>query len=171
MRIVSIALWLLIVSYLGPGCKSSKKTTQDAELQAGSLAAIQAIPVLAPLPQGLKIICGQGGGFTGTWQGFTMTGDGQVQAWEGQQAEANAQPAGEIPQDSLQVLWNQLDAMNFMNLELTDYANLTAIIEVQTEDGSNRVSWLPKIAGLEPLETPIDSFYVRCTNMAAALVH
>ena len=91
-----------------------------------------------------------------------MADDGQVQAWEGQQAEANAQPAGEIPQDSLQVLWNQLDAMDFMNLELTDYANLTAIIEVQTEDGSNRVSWLNAENAARAADCSIFQLLMKC---------
>ena len=161
MRLLSIGFVLLLTGYLGPGCKSSKKTAQEIELPS--------VQSMVALPQQLKIVCGQGGGFTGSWQGFTINGDGQVLSWNGQQAEANPEPAGELASDSLQILWHQLDAMDFMNIEMEEYANLTAIIEVQTEEGTNRVSWLPKLAGLEPLETPIDSFYVRCTNMASGL--
>lgn len=161
MRLLPIGFMLILAGYLGPGCKSSKKAAQETELPA--------VQARAALPQSLKIVCGQGGGFTGSWQGFTINGNGQVLSWEGQQAESNPEPAGELAPDSLQLLWNQLHAMDFMSIEMEEYANMTAIIEVQTAEGTNRVSWLPKLTSLEPLETPIDSFYVRCTNMASGL--
>src|SRR5512140_3827110 len=46
------------------------------------------------VPSDFSIVCGQGGGFTGAWEGHTVRADGSVLVWKGMKPEQDPQPAG-----------------------------------------------------------------------------
>ena len=152
------AFLILVISsiLLVNGCKPSRDASQQAELPQA--------------PGDLKIVCGQGGGFTGAWNGFTVLGDGTVKSWKGAYAEDQPVADGSIPADSLAMLWHHLQQMDFFSLEKEEHANMTALIQVEANEHSHQVLWPPKVGGIEPLETPLDSFYVRCMSMSKSVM-
>ncbi|MFK7845474.1 MAG: hypothetical protein AB8G77_09240 [Rhodothermales bacterium] len=158
MRFKLLVVLLLLTGSVGLSCKSSNSTAQLAE------------SVQTAIPEGLKIVCGEGGGFTGRWGGFTVYGGGDVWAWHGMFSEDKASKAGSIPEDSVRYLWHKLEAMDFFALEKEEYANMTAVVAVEAGDSIHRVSWPPKVQDFEAFETPLDSFYVHCLRVAGQVV-
>ena len=142
------------------GCEPSRHASQQIEVPA----------TMAPAPGDVKIVCGQGGGFTGAWSGYTIFGGGTIQSWKGAYAEDQMVAEGTVPADSLAMLWHKLEQMDFFSLQLEEYANMTAMVLVEANNQSHRVSWPPKVEGFEPLETPLDSFYVHCLSLSKAVL-
>lgn len=154
---------VLLVSVSITGCRTANHAHE--EMAAAPTAS------LSTLPSELEIVCGQGGGFTGAWTGFTFREDGGVWSWTGRAAKENAQLIGRVDIDSIRVLWSMLEAMQFFDLQKEDYGNMTAIVEARGDGEAHRVSWPPKLQGFEPMETPLDSFYVSCTRMGERLTN
>jgi hypothetical protein len=69
---------LLVLTLSLAGCATSRRNS-DADMR---------------VPTDFSIVCGQGGGITGMWEGHTIRPDGTVLSWAGPAADLNPTPAG-----------------------------------------------------------------------------
>ena len=156
-QLLSVTVFTIMI-WLAPGCRSSG-TTPSPSSSAIAPSNSEAMPV----PEDFRLVCGQGGGFTGLWDGFTVQADGQVFSWSGRMAEENLTPAGKLDSEKVNALSSRLEQLGFFSMRLEEYGNMTAIIDLTSGGQQHRVSWPPKIGGLDTF-TPIDSFYVECIS-------
>lgn len=140
---------LLIVAVLGPGCQPSARPE-----------------AAAPTPEDFTLRFGQGGGFSGLWQGYTIRPDGGVTQWNGPAAGANEEPAGRLSRAQMDSLWQRVEAAGFFSQDTREVGNMTAFIEVQAEGRTHRASWIPRVVG-DP-ETPLEHLYAFSRALARA---
>lgn len=101
------------------------------------------------LPDSLSVIFGQGGGFAGLWNGYTVQPDGLVLKWQGYVAENNAQAYGRLDTAGMQTLWHALSEADIMHAESQPIGNVTAYVRVTADTATHRVSWRPRPVGVE----------------------
>lgn len=161
MRLADFVLCMIGFMVLAVGCRSSRN--------AEAPVAPQQIAVLEdPIPGDLRVSWGSGGGITGRWSGYTIEADGRLMAWQGQLALENPTPAGQVPADSLRAIWKAVSDMHFFDVERTEPANMTSVLEVVAEGRTHRVTWPARVEGIEPAVSPIDALFARCHAIAAA---
>ncbi|GIV59927.1 hypothetical protein GQ464_012140 [Rhodocaloribacter litoris] len=116
----------------------------------------------APWPADWRLVCGQGGGVAGRWTGYTITADGTVTAWSGRYAEERVEATGALDRAALQALWTRFEALDFFARVLDEPGNLTAVLEATADGRRHRVAWIPRVEGIEPAETPLETFFDTC---------
>ena len=143
---------VLIVAMLGPGCAGRQKAMEPE--------------AAAPAPEDFTIRFGQGGGFSGLWQGYTIRPDGTVWQWSGAVAGRDEEPAGQLSVAQMDALWQRVEASDFFDQDTRVVGNMTAFIEVQAGGRTHRGSWIPRVLG-DP-ETPLEQLYAYSRKLAEA---
>lgn len=128
---------------------------------------------VAPWPTDWQVVCGQGGGFTGRWTGYTIAADttaadGTVQAWAGRYAGDGIEQEGRISPEALRRLWEQFTALNFFEQPMGTPTNMTATVQAVADGQRHRIVWSPRVEGLEPVGSPVETFYEACRAEARA---
>ena len=141
---------LLVAMMLGAGCRPAARPEATQ----------------AAVPSDFTVRFGQGGGFSGRWQGYTVRPDGAVARWNGPTAGANEEPAGQLSAAQMQALWQRVEAADFFAQDAREVGNMTAFIEVEAEGRTHRASWIPRVLG-EP-ETPLEQLYAFSRALAAS---
>ena len=122
-------------------CSTTKeRKPADAPDTAGSASSGTATGTLSSLPADFSCRVGFGGGITGLWSGYTLEADGTVLSWEGRIAGLDPQPAGQIPTEAVQRLWQLVQDRQFMTLRSDTRGNMTYMIEV-TAGGRTHTAW------------------------------
>jgi hypothetical protein len=108
----------------------------------------------------LCIVLGEGGGIAGSWEGHTITGDGQVYVWRGGAARANERLLGRLPADTICALW---DAARTLGGKPPDDStgSLIQLLAVTMEGATTKYTWRPRI-GTEVPPEGFRQFYDRC---------
>ena len=95
-------------------------------------------------PADLKVVIGEGGGFTGLWHGFTVEPGGVVQRWRGPIPEGDPEPAGELSAEDLGKLWTAIEGQGFFSMPEGESGNLTRFLQVTARGQTRRVQWVPQ---------------------------
>ncbi len=111
------------------------------------------------IPEDFRIVFGNGGGFAGLWEGFTVESNGQVLRWLGRYAEDKAQPAGSLGTAQVAELWMCLENHQFFVTESDVRGNMTGIIEATAHADTHRVFWKPIPSSAKVPLAPLDSLY------------
>jgi hypothetical protein len=108
-----------------------------------------------------SIVLGEGGGITGTWEGYTIAGNGAVAFWKGRGARENEREAGRLPADTMGVLW---DAARMLAVHpATDSTgSLVRYLSVTTGDTTRTYTWKPRL-GVGQLPSAYQKYYERCS--------
>ena len=143
--ILQNGLGLLMIALLAFACSKTKKP-------AGSNSQ--------DIPADLQIQFGEGGGFTGMWQGYTIQADGTVSTWQGRTVGDKPEVIGKLSSEQLQALWREVQSADFFAQSLSETGNMTAILQVTANKKQHVVKWpaasaqaLPQAASLQQLQS------------------
>ena len=96
----------------------------------------------AQVPSDFGIVFGEGGGFAGLWQGYTIKPDGTVLGWQGRVAEQNPRVIGKLSRAQQLALWQQVQGLDYFTLDSQERSNMTAFMRVTAKGNTHAVSWL-----------------------------
>ncbi|HEX7878690.1 MAG TPA: hypothetical protein VF720_04740 [Candidatus Eisenbacteria bacterium] len=126
---IGLALALLAAGCSGPGKKS------DARPASGSDTATAEVPAY-------RLICGEGGGFTGRYGGFIVEADGKVVTWQGiDVSSAPTTPIGTVSAADRGQLWRALIDAGFFARELNEPGNLNRFVRVEAPADTQMWNW------------------------------
>lgn len=157
-RLIQIVTLLVMVTGAG-ACKSSESAVADDD-HGSNLAGAGATP------EDFIMIFGEGGGFTGRWEGYAIDSDGAVLAWSGPTAGEERTPVGSLTAAQMDDLWAQIQDAEFFDQNVRETGNITAFMEVTAGKRKHRVSWIPGAEGFEPPRSAIDALYRRSLQVA-----
>ncbi len=108
----------------------------------------------------LRIVLGEGGGFAGTWDGYTITGSGSVYRWSGKGAGDNEVEIGTLDADTMCALWDEAKVLK--TVPPTDSAgSLVRFLSLTVQDTAFKYTWRPQL-GQRLSRTLYQTFYDRC---------
>ncbi|MBP1655448.1 MAG: hypothetical protein H6Q31_49 [Bacteroidetes bacterium] len=108
----------------------------------------------------LRIVLGEGGGFAGTWDGYTITGTGAVYKWSGKGARENEVEIGTLDADTMCTLWDEAKALR--TVPPTDSAgSLVRFLSLTVQDTTREYTWRPQL-GQSPFRPLYQHFYDHC---------
>ncbi len=111
-------------------------------------------------PAEFSIVLGEGGGFAGTWQGYTITGNGVVFSWSGRGARENEQEIGLLAPDTLCALWDAVQPLSAVP-SVDSSGSLVQFLTVAIQDSTRTYSWRPQL-GVNLTRTTYQDLYHRC---------
>jgi hypothetical protein len=157
-----VGVLLLIVLGLAAGaCKDTEPSSVDGRGEPAGPG---------PVPADFAVVLGQGGGFTGHWEGYTIQRDGTVLAWGGAKAGDNPEPVGTLEPGQVEALWTRVQEAGFFSEDQDERGNMTATLRITAGGEENSAYWIPSIEGIEPVTTAVEKLYVYCREMARSVV-
>ncbi len=117
-----------------------------------------------PLPHDFRIVIGEGGGFTGLWNGHTVDSTGTVFTWRGAMAEENAKKTGTLSQRRLNELWQSINRERFFEVDTSGTGNMTVLFVITANGRVHRNSWA-KAASSLPRATQLEQLYEFCRSL------
>ena len=129
-------------------------------------SAIQTDAAIATVPEDFSIVFGQGGGFTGLWNGFTIRANGSVLAWSGPIQNENSEVIGTLHSEQIQALWGQIKEADYFNQESRESGNMTTFMEITADSIVHRTSWIPHLEGIEEPTSPLEILYFSARALA-----
>jgi hypothetical protein len=118
------------------------------------------------VPADLTVVCGQGGGFTGLWEGHTVRSDGTVLAWSGRKAEEESHLIGSLTSEQKLALWRKIEEVKFFDLKSDERGNMTAYVRITANGRTHEVWWVPRMS--EPVsESPLQQLFTLCQETAS----
>jgi hypothetical protein len=97
------------------------------------------------VPADFNLIFGDGGGFTGLWQGYTVDANGAIYSWQGKIAGENAKPAGKFSAKQMKSLWREIQKADLFTQELDEHGNMTSIMRVTANGATKELAWIPQL--------------------------
>ena len=113
----------------------------------------------ATVPENVHLLFGQGGGFAGRWNGYTIEADGTVLQWSGMIQGDDATRVGALTPDQMADLWHRVEGVSFFAQERREVGNMTTFIEIRAEGREHRVSWITRVGELGPEAPPLERLY------------
>ncbi len=113
-------------------------------------------------PALLRIVLGEGGGFAGSWQGYTISDEGTVYAWSGKGARENEHQIGRLSTDTLCALWDAVQDLETVQ-EADSAGSLIRFIQITVQDSSKTFSWRPQ-PGVSITKTAYQRLHERCAE-------
>lgn len=111
----------------------------------------------------LRILLGEGGGFAGTWDGYTITGSGTVYRWSGKGARENEAEIGTLDADTMCTLWDEAKLLK--TVPPADSAgSLVRFLSVTAQDTTREYTWRPQL-GQRLSRTLYQRFYDHCLTV------
>lgn len=92
------------------------------------------------VPPDFVIVLGQGGGFSGMWEGHSVRADGTVTAWRGLDRE-DERHLGTLSAQQLENIWQRLNHDDLLDRSLAETGNLTSFLEVTAGGSTRRLTW------------------------------
>jgi hypothetical protein len=118
-----------------PGCSGSGNKSQSTPASGADTAATADVPAY-------RLICGEGGGFTGRYGGFILEPDGRVVTWQGMDAlNAPTTAAGSVSEGDRRWLWARLTDAGFFSRELDEPGNLNHFVRVEAPADTQMWNW------------------------------
>jgi hypothetical protein len=124
----------------------------------------------AGVPPDLRILVGQGGGFSGLWSGYALNAGDSVFRCNGRLPGENPVWVGLIPHDSLRALWRSIDVLSLLDSASADArANLVHMIAIRAHGRERSFSWVEHApAGVAP---PVLALNARIQGLLAQSLH
>lgn len=159
-------LTLLVLITGGSACKSERAVQTNVDPTSEETMDSEE----GGVPDDFRMVFGQGGGFSGFWNGYAIEADGQVTSWTGRTQEADTLASGRLEPADLADLWRRVQEVGVLDRIARDTGNMTAFIELTAEGRSRRVSWVPGAEGVEPPVSDLDALYRHSLGVARAAV-
>ena len=138
-------LWGLLV-ILATGCTSSQPRNADADL-----------------PDDFRVVIGEGGGFTGAWEGYAFEPDGTIFRWK-DDPENRTHRAGSLTRRQRDELWGRVEQSGYFSLDHQETGNMTVFLRIAAGQRDHRVSWVPSQSSTAPAAAV--SLHAYCLKLA-----
>jgi hypothetical protein len=150
----TLAAFLIIATTLSlASCSSSEAAKSDVYAQA-------------TLPSDFQLTMGEGGGFTGQWNGFVVDSAGTVSSWRGTSPDQNVKRTGKLARPQFDKLWQIILNTRFFDIDTTGTGNMTVAIQVTAGGTTHRTSWA-KPSGTRPRLAPVQMMYDSCRTIVS----
>jgi hypothetical protein len=116
------------------------------------------------VPSDLRLVTGEGGGFAGEWNGYTVDSSGSVFSWQGFKAEENSKRTSILKAAQLRELWKSIADGHFFEIDSSGTGNMTQFMTVSANGKVHRVSWAkPGATASDP--TPVQRIFNTCRGI------
>ncbi len=123
------------------------------------------------LPADLRIIIGEGGGFSGLWSGYSIRASIPVFEWKGTSLGENPIFAGTLPHDSLSALWQAARDLHLLEQpSKAVHANYVQALAIATGGAEHLFQWEPSISP-DGSTAPAVAFRARCLSTIRTSLH
>ena len=116
-------------------------------------------------PADFNLVFGEGGGFTGLWQGFAIHADGTVTSWQGKAPGENAKPSGKLSGKQMKALWQEIHKSSFFSQEMNERGNMTAIMRVTANGATKELAWIPQFDAAAAAKTAPQQLQQNCRQL------
>ncbi len=116
-------------------------------------------------PADFSLVFGEGGGFTGLWQGYTINAEGSISSWQGRMAGENAKPSGQLSGKQMKALWQELHKTSFFTQESDERGNMTAIMRVTANGATKELAWIPQMNAASAAKTAPQQLQQYCRQL------
>lgn len=112
-------------------------------------------------PVDFRLVIGEGGGFTGQWNGYIVDSTGTVSSWRGISPEQDVKWTAKLGRQQFEELWQMIFNARFFDIDTTGTGNMTVAMQVTANGTVHRTSWA------KPSETrsrlaPVQVLYDSC---------
>jgi hypothetical protein len=124
-----------------------------------------------PVPADLKIVFGEGGGFSGLWSGYTILAGDTVFSWKGKSFGENPTFAGTLPHDSLESLWQVIQELQLLERPSNVIrANYVQALAVSAHGADHMFAWEPSMSADSTMASAI-AIRTRCLSTISSSLH
>jgi hypothetical protein len=146
--ILTIGTGLLFVS-----CQSSETTKPDFYTQTSA-------------PSDFQLMIGEGGGFTGQWNGYVVDSTGTVSTWRGSSPDQNVKRTVKLARQQFDRLWRTIANARFFDIDTIGTGNMTVAMQVTANGTVHRASWA-KPSGTRSHLAPVQVLYDSCRTIVS----
>jgi len=118
------------------------------------------------VPSDFHLVIGEGGGFTGEWNGNTVDSTGLIFSWRGAKAEQDAKQISRLKTAQFHELWQSIEEGRFFDIDSSGFGNMTEFMMVSANGKVHRVSWAKQGPTASDL-TPVQRIYNTCRGIIA----
>ncbi|MBF8294008.1 MAG: hypothetical protein HW389_553 [Bacteroidetes bacterium] len=115
-------------------------------------------------PIDFRLVIGEGGGFTGQWNGYTVDSLGTVFAWSGMMAEENPRRLTKLTHRLFNELWQNIEDARFFDVDASGTGNITQLMIVSANGKLHSASWA-KGTVAESSTSPVQRLYASCRTV------
>lgn len=142
MRLTQFGLILLTLV----SCSSGQKMSSDS----------------VAVPPDFQVTLGEGGGFTGQWDGYAVSPSGSVDHLTGRSLGETKASAGQLSADQVRTLWSLIESSSVADLpEISNAGNMTRSLSITANGKSVKNTWpvpYPAASTLDSVYTAVHSF-------------
>ncbi|MGH7496739.1 MAG: hypothetical protein ACREOO_30680 [bacterium] len=117
------------------------------------------------LPSDFRLVFGEGGGFTGMWQGYTIDSSGAIYSWQGKLAGENPRSAGKLSATQIKALWQEIQKADLLGQELNERGNMTSIMRVTANGVTKELAWIPRMDATATAASPPQQVQQYCRKL------
>ena len=118
------------------------------------------------LPSDFQLTMGEGGGFSGQWNGFIVDSTGTVFSWRGITPGQNTERITKLARPEFDQLWQTIINARFFDIDTTGTGNITLTMQVTAAGKVHRASWA-KPAETQPRLAPVHVLYDACRTIVS----
>ena len=118
------------------------------------------------IPSDFQLTIGEGGGFTGRWNGFIVDSTGTVFSWRGITPGQNTERITKLARPEFDQLWQTIINARFFDIDTTGTGNITLTMQVTAAGKVHRASWA-KPAETQPRLAPVQVLYDACRTIVS----
>ncbi|MBI3110780.1 MAG: hypothetical protein HYZ01_04315 [Ignavibacteriales bacterium] len=118
------------------------------------------------LPSDFQLTMGEGGGFTGRWNGLIVDSTGTVFSWYGITPGQNAERITKLTRPEFEKLWQTIVNAQFFDIDTTGTDNITLAMQVTAAGKVHRASWA-KPAETRSRLAPVHVLYDSCRTIVS----
>jgi hypothetical protein len=111
-------------------------------------------------------VIGEGGGFTGQWNGYVVDSTGTVSSWRGTSPEQNVKRTAKLGRQQFDKLWHVITNGRFFEIDSAGTGNMTVAMQVAANGTVHRTSW-QKPVGTRSRLTPVQLVYDSCRTIVS----
>jgi hypothetical protein len=151
--ILLISILTIGIGLLFAACQSSETSKPDVYSQTSA-------------PRDFHLMIGEGGGFTGQWNGFVVDSTGTVSSWRGTTPEQNVKRTTKLARPQFEKLWQMILNARYFDIDTSGTGNMTVAMQVTANGTVHRTSW-SKPSGARTRLAPVQALYDSCRTLVS----
>jgi hypothetical protein len=150
---ILISILTIGIGVLLAACQSSETSKPDIYFQTSA-------------PRDFQLVIGEGGGFTGQWNGFVVDSTGTVSSWRGTTPEQNVKHTTKLARAQFDKLWQMIVNARYFEIDTSGTGNMTVAMQVTANGTVHRTSW-SKPSGARTRLAPVQVLYDSCRTLVS----
>jgi hypothetical protein len=116
------------------------------------------------VPNDFRLVIGEGGGFTGQWNGYIVDSAGTVSSWHGISPGQDVRRTAKLAPQQFVRLWQTITNARFFDIDTTETGNMTVTMQVTANGTVHRASWA-KPSGTRSRPAAVQVLYDSCLTI------